>query len=273
MKGPLFSVIVPTRDRPELLGQALASVLAQDLQDFEVLVIDDGSSMPLGTPKDRRIRLIRNDLSRGEFASRNVGLRAAEGRNIAFLDDDDLWLPQRLTIAAHGLAKAAIAVCGSDTSKGPGSLPRTLQGQVGDIILNGMTPNLGQTAMRRNAALMFDERFTATGDVEWWLRATQRHDVYTDQRVGFVYRYHDAPRVGNGVDRRIECSHLLLDLHREYFRAHPRAHAFRLFRLGMLEVRAGHRREARAQFFASLRVRPTWLATKHLLGAYAMARG
>jgi glycosyltransferase involved in cell wall biosynthesis len=96
--GPLFTVILPTRDRKEMLPRAASSVLSQSLQDFELIIVDDGSAKPCGDdlPRDARIRILRNTCSSGVAHARNLGIQAARGRYISFLDDDDEYLPSFL---------------------------------------------------------------------------------------------------------------------------------------------------------------------------------
>ena len=88
------SVVVITRDRPELLAEALASVLAQSSPPVEVVVVDDGSRVPVTLPSDDgsgiSMRLLRRE-GGGPSAARNAGAAAAKGEVLAFLDDDDLW--------------------------------------------------------------------------------------------------------------------------------------------------------------------------------------
>jgi glycosyltransferase involved in cell wall biosynthesis len=84
-----FSVIIPTRNRPEYLQQAIDSVLAQRGISFEILIVDDGN---VALPKfdDARIRILDNQ-QRGPVPARNLGVASAQGDVIAFLDDDDWW--------------------------------------------------------------------------------------------------------------------------------------------------------------------------------------
>ncbi len=97
---PTVSVVIPTRDRWDLLAVTLATVLAQEGVDLEVVLVDDGSSAPIpstGAPwDDARLRAVRHPRSEGVAAARNAGIRAARGRWIAFLDDDDVWTPDKL---------------------------------------------------------------------------------------------------------------------------------------------------------------------------------
>jgi glycosyltransferase involved in cell wall biosynthesis len=97
---PQVSVVIPTRSRSGLLALTLRGVLRQREVDFEVVVVDDGSTddtaamvMRLG---DGRVRLLRHAHSLGVSAARNRGIADARGRWVAFLDDDDLWAPDKL---------------------------------------------------------------------------------------------------------------------------------------------------------------------------------
>jgi len=95
-----FTVIIPTHNRPHLLRQAVDSVLAQTYADFELLVVDDGSEVParqvLADYDDPRLKVCFNERTPGANGARNTGILAARGAWIAFLDDDDLWLPEKL---------------------------------------------------------------------------------------------------------------------------------------------------------------------------------
>src|SRR5262249_13181427 len=97
--SPQFSVVIPVYNRADTLSRVLRSVLAQTFQDFEIVVVDDGSK---DDPKsvcdsfhDPRIRYLRQE-NRGGGAARNAGIDAARGRFVAFLDSDDEFLPQHL---------------------------------------------------------------------------------------------------------------------------------------------------------------------------------
>jgi len=97
---PTVSIVISTRNRPELLNEAIESCLKQTYQDFEILVVDDGSGEDtrpmLEHFGDDRIRTLRFDQSRGLAFARNRANAIARGEFIAIHDDDDLMLPQRL---------------------------------------------------------------------------------------------------------------------------------------------------------------------------------
>ena len=96
---PSVSVVIPTRNRRQSLQRALAGVDAQQFRDFEIIVVDDGSTdgtstwLPLHRPD---VILLTLPASRGAAAARNHGIARATGEFVAFLDDDDFWLPAYL---------------------------------------------------------------------------------------------------------------------------------------------------------------------------------
>ena len=95
---PRVSVIVPTYNRPGFLARALASIRAQTYQDYEIIVINDGG-MDVRQLCDLFGPVIykRHGENQGLPAARNAGIRLANGIYIAYLDDDDLWLPEHLS--------------------------------------------------------------------------------------------------------------------------------------------------------------------------------
>lgn len=96
------SVIIPTYNRANLLPRAIQSVLNQTFQDFELIVVDDGSTdntkkiVAEFQKKDRRIKYIWQENSGGASKPINTGLKVSQGEYIAFLEDDDEWLPEKL---------------------------------------------------------------------------------------------------------------------------------------------------------------------------------
>ncbi|MBA2701670.1 MAG: glycosyltransferase family 2 protein [Chloroflexi bacterium] len=102
------SAVIPTRNRPDLVARAVRSATAQTMTDLEIIVVVDGSDpvteAALAAIAEPRLRVLVNPLPVGGGEARNVGVRAAHGEWIAFLDDDDEWLPAKLE---HQLAEIA----------------------------------------------------------------------------------------------------------------------------------------------------------------------
>jgi glycosyltransferase involved in cell wall biosynthesis len=104
MTQPLVSVVIPTKDRPEMLRRAVRSVLDQEYAPLALHIVDDGSETPahmviadLPTDTLTHCEVHRHDTNRGGNAARRTGIEAATGEFVAFLDDDDEWLPEKIT--------------------------------------------------------------------------------------------------------------------------------------------------------------------------------
>lgn len=97
----LISVIIPTKNRFTLLVKAIESAINQTWKNIEIIVVDDASSADVGQKikalqQQFPILIIRNELSKGGSIARNQGVEVAKGKYLAFLDDDDIWLPEKL---------------------------------------------------------------------------------------------------------------------------------------------------------------------------------
>jgi O-antigen biosynthesis protein len=112
---PRISVILPTKNRPEMLAHALQSLAAQTWEDWECIVINDGGA-PVkavieASPARARVVQVVNEESVGQAAARNLGIDRAEGEILCFLDDDDRYAPRHLAVVAGALRGAGPAMC------------------------------------------------------------------------------------------------------------------------------------------------------------------
>jgi glycosyltransferase involved in cell wall biosynthesis len=114
------SVVIPIYNRSKQIARAIESVQAQTESDFEIIVVDDGSTdrsaqvIKECARKDPRICLIEHGQRKGAQAARNTGIRAARGHWIAFLDSDDQWLPDSLKVRLQLAAEKKLHVVHSD---------------------------------------------------------------------------------------------------------------------------------------------------------------
>jgi glycosyltransferase involved in cell wall biosynthesis len=114
------SVIIPTYNRADLLERAIRSVLSQTYRDFEIIVVDDASidnTQEMVKEKFKQemdsgiLRYVRNETNMERSHSRNKGMEIAQGEYIAFLDDDDIWLPHRLAISVRYITERKRIAC------------------------------------------------------------------------------------------------------------------------------------------------------------------
>jgi GT2 family glycosyltransferase len=185
--APLVSVIIPTHNRARSLRRALDSVFAQEGSpehfELEILLIDDASNdetpeLLRGYPRVRYIRLPQN---LGTSAARNAGLKNAGGRYVAFLDDDDEWLPWKLRRQVALLeARPDVGVVygqeirtyGPDVFLWPDA-DETLSGWIARPLLTDCPVNTSSVLIRRTAlerAGYFDETLRCWEDYDLWLR-------------------------------------------------------------------------------------------------------
>lgn len=192
---PAVTVVVPLFQTERYIGETLASVLAQSFADFEVIVVDDGSTdrgpAIARTTGDARIRVV-TQRNRGLAGARNTGIRNASGRYIALLDADDRWHPDKLARhVAHLDANPSVGVSFShsrliDETGASLGLVQTPSGRAltadehfcNNPIGNGSAPVLrkavldavGFTHADRGDTCWFDEDFRQSEDVECWVR-------------------------------------------------------------------------------------------------------
>jgi glycosyltransferase involved in cell wall biosynthesis len=204
-ESPDVSVVIPTKDRWRFLRLALQSALAQRDVSVEVLVVDDGSSD--GTPArlaeldDARVRVFRSDSSRGVSAARNVGLRHARATWVAFLDDDDLWSPEKLQrqLGSAEQVGAGFAYCGcvfvNDALEvieafrppAPEGVLRSLL--PGNSIPAGASNVIARTELVRRLG-GFDEELVQVEDWDLWIRLAEVTRAAACDEPLVAYRIH-----------------------------------------------------------------------------------
>jgi GT2 family glycosyltransferase len=204
---PDVDVVVPTRDRPELLRLTIDSVLAQDYSGVvRVVVVFDQSEPDLTLVRadpHRPVLVVSNGRRPGLAGSRNSGILASRGELVAFCDDDDVWLPGKLSAQVTMMRSdptAAVVSCGIridyDGTLVDRVLPTTTV-QLRDLLRDRLTELHPSTfLMRRSAVLegfgLVDEAVPGSfgEDYEFLLRAARTGPVRTVPEVGVVVRWH-----------------------------------------------------------------------------------
>ena len=186
---PLVSVILPTCDRPKLWPRALDSVLNQTWADFEVILVDsnrvrgrlrDDPSLP-GRLADPRVVLVEKPHAPNAAAARNVGLAAARGDWITYLDDDDAYLPEKISaqLTLAGSVSAPLVLCGYIVNMPRRRRTRQVSQTAfrGDALLNDANWGTPMLFHRRDPAARFDESLRAGHDEFFAHAFICRHNV------------------------------------------------------------------------------------------------
>jgi len=190
-KQPLVSVIIPTYNRGWVLREAIDSVLAQDFKDFELIVVDDGSTDNTGEILDSYDQdlIVLRQSNKGVSAARNRGIAATAGRLVAFLDSDDLWLPPKLSSQIDFFNSNPAAVINQTEEiwirNGVRVNPKTRHHKSSGMIFER---SLGLCLVSPSAVMMkralfdevglFDEDLPACEDYDLWLRISWRYPVH-----------------------------------------------------------------------------------------------
>ncbi len=199
---PKVSVIIPTYNRLPMLKEAIDSVLFQDFEDFELIVVDDGSTDGTSDEVKRmggRVRLIQLSENRGVSAARNKGIFHARGKYIAFLDSDDLWLKGKLKIQVNFLDEnPQYPLCYTDEiwiRRGKRVNPMKKHAKYSGWIFEKCLPlciiSPSSAMMRRTLFTkvgLFDEALPVCEDYDFWLRVSARFPIFFINRKLIIKR-------------------------------------------------------------------------------------
>lgn len=202
---PLVSVIIATYNRAHVISQAIESVLKQTCKDYEIIVVNDGSrdgtEQLLREQYAGKIVYIGKETNGGLSAARNTGIKASRGKYVAILDDDDLWLPEKLEMQLGLIEKQpslGLVFCNSFTvnvhDEVLGEIKGAKKGAIFDEVLssNCLGPPSGVLLQKKVFAETgyFDENLTALEDWDLWIRVSQCYEIdFVDQPL-VKYRVH-----------------------------------------------------------------------------------
>jgi uncharacterized protein (TIRG00374 family) len=264
MITPKVSVVIPTHNRPGLLGRAISSVLAQTFQNFEVIVVDDGTEKraeeAVRVSHDDRIRYIKNEKSLGGGGARNVGIRAAKGEYVAFLDDDDEWAPEKLKVQMRAFEKAPedAGFCFSavtnvfDDKEEDTSVEDGIKGY-SEISFARFKGFLTVTLVIKKKILEefggFDETLPSHQDPELILRIAQKYKgIGVNRPLVRVNMKSGRNHIGGDLKRRIAGREMVLQKHKAEFAKRPNILAQHYFWIGLWHRDGGNLAKAREYF-------------------------
>lgn len=207
---PKVSVVIPTYNRPDFLRLAIRSVLDQTFQDFEIIVVDDASmdniSQVVGGFKDKRIKYIRHEVNKGGSAARNTGIMKSSCEYIAFLDDDDEWLPPKLKMQVDLLDNSPPVVGGIYTGSVKidrnsqrvfEQLTPTKRGDLAsELLVSNCLSSAGSSILLKKECFeqmgLFDENLPSFQDYDMWIRISKQfHFEYIKDPLVKYYFHED----------------------------------------------------------------------------------
>ena len=275
---PLVSAVVTTYKRPLLVRNAIRSLLEQTYHHVEIIVVDDGSDENLEawfqSDDLSHVYYLCHRKRKGLAAARNSGLHYASGKYIAFLDDDDLWLPEKLQLQVD-IAEALgsefqIFYCGTITQSIDRKVIRlpNLKGSIYDAVMSGWTPPQSAVMFRTDALRKiggFDENLTSGIDHDIWMQcavAGYRTD-YVDKALVIVGTEEYSSRMTLNTENRIAgikgfLSKWKLDIENAIgpkgYRRFYRSYLSREYeKFGMFALQSGHHLLAIKNLFLAIR--------------------
>jgi glycosyltransferase involved in cell wall biosynthesis len=287
MASPLVSVVLPVHDGERFLGEAVESVLSQTLRDFELVVVDDGSTDGtqdvLAAVGDRRLRVVARP-HRGLVAALNAGIAVASAPYVARMDADDVSEPQRLERqvelleqrARAGMTATWVAVVDEEGSE----LRRhVLPPEHADLVRRLLLRNPfqhGSVLLRRDAleaAGGYRGDYGANEDYDLWRRLARSWELACVPEVLYRYRVHAAAVTQTDPDRIAGRERLRSELWREYdTRAYDLRRTIARARAADPAVRRGLEADQRALAREAVRRGRPVLAAKALAVTFALSR-
>ncbi len=284
-QNPHFSIIIPTYNRPQLLQRAIKSVLTQSFENYEIIVVDDGSNKDIASVIenfcDHRIIYFRHEQSRGASAARNTGIQNARGTWLSFLDDDDEFLPHFLSKTFDRLQAASeetgFCWCGIqrvwDREHGEEIVDETTfqeydpSGVQPELQYLSVGTNYGLTV--RNACFReiggFSEELSSVVDTDLLFRLGKKYKYTIVPDVLVKYHFHAGEQLTDISIQRAESLDRVISKHLDVLRKSPR-HLLNFYRnSAAIYYQLGNRTRGRKRIFSMLKLSPVrWRSWKSL---------
>ena len=284
MNNILLSIIIPTYNRPQFLPRAVESALQQTVEEVEVIVVDDGSEEPVTLPKHSQLKVIRLSQNSGNAVARNVGLKAAKGQYVTYLDDDDQLLPNMAQVSLDALKNTTLpqpvaALSGLEVIKPDGELidrrlPPTLP--LGShFFLEDIEPEKSyfskQTLVVERELLLeiggYDETFTSRVHTEMFLRLNPVCSILGLPTVTYQLTAHEGERISRNPALRQVNFERLVNKHESLFKLHPKTFASFLCDHAERSLELGQPKAATLSILRAMKLnlKPTLVRIKSLL--------
>jgi glycosyltransferase involved in cell wall biosynthesis len=279
-KKPLISVIIPTYNRGSLLPRSIKSVLKQTYKNFELIIVDDGSTdytkkiVEKYLKEDQRIKYIYQENSGGPPKPKNTGIKASKGEYIAFLDSDDEWFSDKLKKQIEFYIKndinknvglvgcGAISINNKTGGKRIIKLPRLLKIKSPKTLGRPIPYSCSSIMIKKSIFKeigLFDEKIKIGDDYEFYIRISRKYEFKFVQEPLFNYYIHeDNISEPNNlinedkINERIE----IIKKHRNIFSKYPKVYSDEFKKIGTFHILNKDYKQARKYFIKSIKINP-----------------
>ena len=228
---PFFTVIIPTYNRAVLLARAIQSVLRQTFTDFELIVVDDhstdGTASVVENIDDTRVIYMVNGRAKGSAGAKNTGVARSRADWIAFLDDDDYWLPEKLERQHQKIMSVddgfgLVYTLSSDLKDGMllNRREKPVEGFVFlDMLFNDYIGTASCVAVRKRAVEHvggFDERFPSKVDTDLYIRLAKNYKVACIREVLAIRDLAPNNRISRSARKKLNANLLFYRKYHKY---------------------------------------------------------
>lgn len=274
------SVVIPTHNRAQTIERAIQSVLSQDVENLEVIVVDDASTdnteQVIKALGDQKIRYIRHETNKGAPAARNTGIAAACGDLIAFQDSDDEWMPDKLAkqmqlfeasgsnadVVYSGFLRQSLNI----QTYIPGPWVTVRQGDILQQLIQGNFVSTQTMVLRRECfekSGVFDEQMPRLQDWELAIRLAKHYPFHLIDEP-LVIAYETAGNISSDDAAGCQALQLILAKHNDIFQENPRIMCTHLFKIGHAKCLQGNIVAGRREIMRALKFWPwrgkAWMA-------------
>ena len=279
-RKPIVSTIIPVYNRTETLVRAVQSVLDQTYKSFEIIIVNDGSTIgEFESIKskllnmDERIRVIDHIVNRGASAARNTGAKNARGELLAFLDSDDEWLPEKLEMQVnimkdnHEVGMVSTGFYFIDVNKNVKNVhyPKCKHDWLECLFYSNAIGTTSTILLSRECFEKvggFNENFVSCQDWEFYLKIAKKYKISVIKKPLVNYWYHGKSISGNY--EKVLKGHLsILDeimniIHEsEHSNLRRKIYSFHQMKIGNIHMHFGNTKLAKKSFIKSFFINPT----------------
>lgn len=277
----MITVIITTCKRePAIVKRAINSIISQTYKEWELIVVDDSPEdfeqrsevyqSVIAYSDKYNVKYIQNEKNSGACFSRNVGMNMAQGEYIAFLDDDDEWLPEKLEEQLKTLQKESddtalvygpyIVFNEITKEKSINEIPERNGMLYKELLSHGnFVGGLSMPMMKTKCIKEiggFDEEMPAVQDMDLWLRLSQLYRFKYMAKPYVVYHVHNGEQITSNPVKKIAGLERLMNKNRAMLEKNKTIHARYCRSLAMYHTRAGNKKNAYILLFKAIRLCP-----------------